>query len=164
MARQKRLFRQPDVQIGYKLVSRFANFTNAFIKEDLIPVYSSDNGIYWNFENETLLLVCVVFADPLPFIDFVVSKTGKTKTDSLIAKNVVYTWNLYEKAEIISFNCSASNTFGMTFNEGLIYRVKSFEQILMDFMPIWLPPLALFAFVFCLFFDGWRRYQTKLLK
>lgn len=151
------------MQIGYKLVSKFANLTDAFIKEDLIPAYSSDNGIYWNFENETVLLVCVVFADPLPFIDFAVSQIGKTKMNSFIAKNVVYTWKLYEKTEFISFNCSASNSFGMTFNGGLIYRIKSFEQILLDFIPLWLPPLALFAFVFCLFFDGWRRYQTEFL-
>ena len=151
------------MQIGYKLVSKFSILTNEFIKKDLIPAYSSDNAIYWNFENETVILVCVVFADPLPFIDFAVSQNGKTKTSSFIAKNVVYTWNLYEKTELISFNCSAENSVGKTFKEGLIYRVRSFEQILIDFIPFWLPPLALFAFVFCVFLDGWRRYQTKLL-
>ncbi|CAG5109874.1 Oidioi.mRNA.OKI2018_I69.chr2.g4349.t1.cds [Oikopleura dioica] len=157
--RQKRFFRRPDVQIGYKLVSKEGeNFTNTFIKEDLVPAYNNDNGLYWT--NQTVILVCVVFADPLPYINFNVSSNGKLKTGSFIAKNVVYTWNLYEKTDKIFFNCSASNAFGMTFNGGMLYRIQSFQEILVEFIPVWLPPLTLFAFAFCLFFDGWRRYQN----
>ena len=53
--RQKRLFRRPDVQIGYKLVSKEGdNFTNTFIKEDLVPAYNNDNGLYWT--NQTVIL------------------------------------------------------------------------------------------------------------